>query len=85
MIFIESIEIAAIKDPVLPDGPCVFTGKAAIYYGDQDFYDDNNGHILLQNQPIAICDKTAGQLADLGRDDIHISDSTWHYTGGGCC
>lgn len=85
VIFIESIEIAAIKDPVLPDGPCVFTGKAAIYYGDQDFYDDNNGHILLQNQPIAICDKTAGQLADLGRDDIHISDSTWHYTGGGCC
>ena len=85
VIFIESIEIAAIKDPVLPDGPCVFTGKAAIYYGDQDFYDDNNGHILLQNQPIAICDKTAGQLADLGRDDIHISDSTWHYAGGGCC
>ena len=85
LIFIESIEIAAIKDPVLPDGPCVFTGKAAIYYGDQDFYDDGNGHILLQNQPIAICDKTAKQLADLGRDDIHISESTFHYSGGGCC
>jgi len=85
VIFIESIEIAAIKDPVLPDGPCIFTGKAAIYYGDEDFYDDGNGHILLQNQPIAICDKTAGQLAALGRDDIYISESTYHYTGGGCC
>ena len=85
VIFIESIEIAAIKDPVLPDGPCIFTGKAAIYYGDEDFFDDGNGHILLQNQPIAICDKTAGQLATLKRDDIYISESTYHYTGGGCC
>ncbi len=85
VIFIESIEIAAIKDPVLPDGPCIFTGKAAIYYGDEDFYDDGNGHILLQNQPIAICDKTAGQFAALKRDDIYISESTYHYTGGGCC
>ena len=48
-------------------------------------FDDQKGHILLKNQPIAICDKTAGALADLGRDDIYISESTWHYDGGGCC
>ncbi|MFT4800566.1 MAG: hypothetical protein ACI93N_000325, partial [Flavobacteriaceae bacterium] len=29
--------------------------------------------------------KTAGQLKDLGRNDIHISESTFHYDGGGCC
>ena len=85
LIYIESIEIAAIKDPILPDGPCVFTGKAAIYYGEEDYFDDKKGHILLKNQPIAICDKTAGQLEDLGRNDIHISESTFHYDGGGCC
>ncbi len=85
VIFIESIEIAAIKDPVLPDGPCVFTGKAAIYYGDEAFFDDGNGHILLQNQPLAICNKTADQFAALNRDDIYISEATYHYTGGGCC
>lgn len=85
VIFIESVEVAAIKDPMPEDGPCVFTGKAAIYFGEEEFLDDQNGHILLKNQPIAICDKTAGNLADLGRDDIFISESTYHYDGGGCC
>ncbi len=85
LIYIESIEVAAIKDPMPADGPCVFTGKAAIYYGDDDFIDDKNGHILLKNQPLAICDKTAAALASLGGDDIFISKSTFHYDGGGCC
>lgn len=85
LIYIESIEVAAIKDPMPADGPCIFTGKAAIYYGEDDFFDDKLGHILLKNQPLAICDKTAGALASLGRDDIFISESTYHYDGGGCC
>jgi SAM-dependent methyltransferase len=85
LIYIESIEVAAIKDPMPEDGPCIFTGKAAIYYGTEELFDDNKGHILMQNQPLAICDKTAGALAALGRNDIHISESTFHYDGGGCC
>ncbi len=85
LIYIESIEVAAIKDPTPDDGPCVFTGKAAIYYGSQDYYDDKKGHILLKNQPLAVCDKTAAALAALDRDDIFISESTYHYDGGGCC
>ena len=85
LIYIESIEVAAIKDPMPADGPCVFTGKAAIYFGDDDFVDDNAGHILLKNQPLAICDKTAANLAALERNDIFISESTYHYDGGGCC
>ena len=85
LIYIESIEVAAIKDPMPEDGPCIFTGKAAIYYGEDDYFDDKKGHILLKNQPLAICDKTAGVLESLGRDDIFISASTYHYDGGGCC
>jgi len=85
LIYIESIEVAAIKDPMPADGPCIFTGKAAIYFGGEDYYDDHKGHILLKNQPLAICDKTAGALASLERKDIFISDSTFHYDGGGCC
>ena len=85
LIYIESIEVAAIKDPMPEDGPCIFTGKAAIYYGEGDYFDDGKGHILLKNQPLAICDKTAGALASLGRDDIFFSESTFHYDGGGCC
>ena len=85
LIYIESIEVAAIKDQMPEDGPCIFTGKAAIYYGTEAFLDDKKGHVLLKNQPLAICDKTAGVLASLGREDIFISESTFHYDGGGCC
>ena len=85
LIFIESIEVCAIKDPMPEDGPCVFTGKAAIYYGKEASFDDNKGHFLLKNQPLAVCDKTAAALANLSRSDIYISESTFHYNGGGCC
>jgi SAM-dependent methyltransferase len=85
LIFIESVEICAIKDPVPADGPCVFTGKTAIYFGDRDYFDDRRGHFLTQNQPLSVCDKTAAALAALGRDDLHITGSTWFYDGGGCC
>ena len=85
LLIIESVEICAIKDPMPEDGPCVFTGKTAIYFGEGDSFDDHKGHLLLQNQPIAVCDKTAGALARLNRNDIFISGSTYFYDGGGCC
>ena len=85
IIFIESVEVAAIKDPMPEDGPCIFTGKSAIYYGIEEFLDDNKGHVLLANQPLAVCDKTADALASLGNKDIFVSESTYHYNGGGCC
>ena len=85
LIFIESVEVCAIKDPMPSDGPCVFTGKTAIYYGGEALFDDGKGHTLMVNQPIAVCDKTANQLAELNKKDIYISESTFHYNGGGCC
>lgn len=85
LIYIESIEVCAIKDPMPLDGPCVFTGKTAIYYGKEDYFDDKKGHVLMKNQPLAICDKTAKAIANLNRNDIFISESTFHYNGGGCC
>lgn len=84
-ILIESIEVCAIKDPVPEDGPCIFTGKSAIYYGREELFDDGKGHTLIANFPQAICDKTANALASLNRDDIYISESTFFYDGGGCC
>lgn len=85
LLVIESVEICAIKDPMPKDGSCVFTGKAAIYFGEEESFDDHKGHVLFPNQPLAICDKTAGALASLKRDDIFISGSTYFYDGGGCC
>ncbi len=84
-IFIESIEVCAIKDPMPKDGPCVFTGKSAIYFGSEEYFDDKKGHVLMNNQPLSICDKTAMAIASLGQKDIYISESTFHYNGGGCC
>ena len=84
-IFIESVEVCAIKDPMPEDGPCVFTGKTAIYFGTDEYFDDNNGHVLMPNQPLAICDKTSGDLRALERTDIYCSNSTFFYDGGGCC
>lgn len=84
-IFIESVEVCAIKDPMPADGPCVFTGKTAIYYGRDEYFDDHAGHVLMHNQPLSVCDKTANNLANLGREDMLVTDSTWFYDGGGCC
>lgn len=85
LIYIESVEVCAIKDPMPNDGPCIFTGRTAIYYGSNPHFDDGAGHLLPQNQPLAICDKTAQSLIDLKRKDIYVSESTYHYDGGGCC
>lgn len=85
LIHIESVEICAVKDPMPADGPCIFTGKTAIYYGHDEIFDDRKGHIMIPNQPLAICDKTAAALTSLARDDLYISNSTFFYDGGGCC
>lgn len=85
LIYIESVEVAAIKDPIPSDGPCVFTGKSAIYYGSEEYFDDEKGHVLMANHPLSVCDKTGAALSGLGRSDIYISESTYFYDGGGCC
>jgi len=85
IIFIESVEICAIKDPMPADGPCVFTGRSAIYFGSDEYLDDGNGHVILQNSPMDVCDKTAKALMKLGRDDIMLTPPTYYYAGGGSC
>jgi len=84
-VFIESVEVCAIKDPMPEDGPCVFTGRTAVYYGQESYFDDKKGHVLMYNQPLSICDKTAAALESLNHPEIFISESTWFYDGGGCC
>ncbi|MGD1847773.1 MAG: arsenosugar biosynthesis arsenite methyltransferase ArsM [Salibacteraceae bacterium] len=84
-IYIESVEVCAIKDPMPVDGPCIFTGKTAIYFGNEEYFDDGDGHVLTPNQPLAVCDKTAGNLKARLPEDLFISDSTFFYDGGGCC
>ena len=82
-LLLESLDSVSFKVVIPEDGPCVFTGKTAVYAGAEDYFDDQSGHIMQPGVPLAVCDKTAGKLAKF--EDILITDSTWHYDGGGCC
>ncbi|MDM9384856.1 arsenosugar biosynthesis arsenite methyltransferase ArsM [Chlorogloeopsis sp. ULAP01] len=84
-LLLESLDSVSFKVPIPVDGACVFTGKTGIYSGLEDVFDDNAGHILQKGVPAAVCDKTAAKLAALLPDKLIITNSTWHYTGGGCC
>jgi hypothetical protein len=63
----------------------VFTGKIAVYSGSELSLDDRAGHVLQRGNPLSVCDKTAAKLADKFPQDVMVTDSTWHYNGGGCC
>ncbi|WP_088241632.1 arsenosugar biosynthesis arsenite methyltransferase ArsM [Calothrix rhizosoleniae] len=84
-LLLESLDSVSFKVIIPEDGACIFTGKTAIYAGSEEYFDDEVGHILQKGIPAAVCDKTAGKLAKLVPENIMITDSTWHYTGGGCC
>ncbi len=84
-LLLESLDSVSFKVPIPDDGACIFTGKTAIYMGNKDVFDDSAGHVLQRGVPVAVCDKTAEKLALSTPGDILITDSTWHYVGGGCC
>ena len=82
-LLLETIELAAFKVPVPDDGPCVFTGRVAIYTGPDESFNDGMGHVLHKNMPMPVCDKTASLLAD--RENIVVTASSWHYQSDGSC
>lgn len=84
-LLLESIEVAALKAPVPNDGPCVFTGRTVIYSGPEDSFDDGRGHVMQRDLPLPVCDKTAAALESLGNPHLTVTESNWHYSGGGCC
>lgn len=84
-IFLESLELVAYKNPVPDDGACVFAGETLIYFGKEERLDDGKGHILERDIPLPVCQKTAGNFRKLNRNDVIVTDPTFHYAGGGCC
>jgi hypothetical protein len=84
-LLLESVEVAAIKDPVPPDGPCIFTGQTAVYVGPDELFDDGRGHLMQRDLPLGVCAKTAKALTALAREDLILTQPTWHYDGNGCC
>lgn len=84
-LLLESLDTVSFKVDIPEDGPCIFTGKTAIYAGPEPFFDDQAGHLLQRGVPAVVCDKTAAKLAALMPEAVMITASTWHYDGGGCC
>jgi ubiquinone/menaquinone biosynthesis C-methylase UbiE len=84
-LLLESLDSIAFKVAIPEDGPCIFTGKTAIYKGTEEVFDDSAGHVLQRGVPAAVCDKTAAKLSSSFPQDMLVTDSTWHYIGGGCC
>lgn len=84
-LLLESVEVVAIKDPIPADGACIFTGRTAIYVGEDEAFDDGKGHFMLRDLPLGVCDKTAAAMRAMDREDLFVTESTWHYTGDGCC
>ena len=84
-LLLESLDSVSFKVEIPADGACIFTGKTAVYHGSEAMLDDKAGHILQKGLPVAVCDKTADKLAKGFPNEVLITDSTWHYDGGGCC
>lgn len=84
-LLLESIEAVAVKTPVPADGACVFAGETVIYIGDDESFDDQRGHVIPRDVPLAVCRKTAGNFRSMERGDLVVTEPTWHYAGGGCC
>jgi ubiquinone/menaquinone biosynthesis C-methylase UbiE len=84
-LLLESLDSVSFKVPVPDDGACIFTGKTAIYCCKDEFFEAANGYVLQRGVPAAVCDKTAAKFAAIFPGKVLITDSTWHYTGGGYC
>jgi hypothetical protein len=84
-LLLESVEVVASKSPVPGDGPCIFAGETVIFVGQDESFDDGRGHLVQRDVPLPICRKTAAAMRTLGRDDLIVTEPTWHYAGGGCC
>ncbi len=39
-LLLSSLDSVSFKVPIPQDGPCIFTGKTAIYAGEEPFFDD---------------------------------------------
>jgi ubiquinone/menaquinone biosynthesis C-methylase UbiE len=81
-VLLESIEVAAFREPEGPDGPAVFTGRMAIYGGPEAFLDVGNGHLLDRGMPAAVSDAVARRLEQV--PDVIVTPPTNHARAG-CC
>ena len=82
-VMLESIEVAAYKVPDGPDGPEVFTGRTATYFGPDTSIREETGFTLARGIPTPVSDAAAARLAK--RSDFVVTEPTFHSKGGGCC
>jgi ubiquinone/menaquinone biosynthesis C-methylase UbiE len=82
-ILLESVEVAAIKEPEAEDGPAVFLGRMAIYSGASAKWTAPDGNVLHRGIPVSVSEAAAKRLQRLS--DIVVTEPTYRSQGGGCC
>jgi SAM-dependent methyltransferase len=82
-VLLESIEVAAFKEPEWDDGPAVFTGRTAVYAGPEPAFDAGGGVLLTRGVPVPVSDAAARRLGRF--PDIVLTPPTYHVRGSGCC
>lgn len=81
-ILLESIEVAAYKEPETEDGPAVFLGRTAIYAGTGETWASPTGYVFHRGVPVAVSEAIAGQLRT--NPDMVVTGPTYNSRGG-CC
>lgn len=82
-VLLESIEVAAIKEPETEYGAAVFLGRTAIYAGANTTWRAPDGEIFHRGVPVPISEVAAGRLR--GIPDLVITEPSYRSQGGGCC
>lgn len=82
-VLLESIEVAAFKVPDGEDGPAIFAGRTASYFGPEESWRDEAGNLLPIGMPQPVSEAAAARLQR--RADVLVSPPTYHHRGGGCC
>jgi ubiquinone/menaquinone biosynthesis C-methylase UbiE len=82
-ILLESVEVAAMKEPEGDDGPAVFLGRMAIYAGPSEQWAASDGTVLRRGVPVSISEGAAKRLGAI--PDLVITEPNYRSHGGGCC
>jgi SAM-dependent methyltransferase len=82
-MLLESVIVAAHKEPVTTDGPAVFLGRTAIYAGAEATWTSPQGYVLHRGVPAPVSETAARRLGSF--PNIVLTEPNYHSRGAGCC
>jgi ubiquinone/menaquinone biosynthesis C-methylase UbiE len=83
-IYLESVDLTAYKGKCDEWGPRVYCGETLLYFGRERLYDDE-GRVVVREIPQDVSHKTAEYFRGLKREDLYVTEPTYHYSGSAAC